>query len=135
MQYKLGDLAEAAKEGDVKKIEWCLARRVDVDEPDTTPEYGRTGLIWAARKGHKNAVELLIRNNANLAAVDNRKDSALIVAAFGGFLDVCQVLLEAGADKDYKGNCGRSAAEWASHQGHVDVANFVRSWSSVQFVA
>lgn len=130
-QYKRGDLAAAAKEGDVKKMEWCLARGAHIEELDNEPEYNRTALIWAARKGHKAAVEFLLSRNASLLAVDRRKDSALIVAAFGGYKDVCQVLLQAGADKSYKGNCGRSAAEWAANQGHAALVEFINSFSPV----
>lgn len=60
-------------------------------------------------------------------------DSALILAAFGGYKDVCQVLLAAGIDKNYKGNCGLSAAEWATSQGHNEVAKLIKNWVPVRF--
>lgn len=83
LQYKRGDITEAAKSGDVKKIDWCLAHGAYIDEADTSAEYARTALLWAARKGHKTAVEFLVQRKASLTAIDKRKGSFCVAELSG----------------------------------------------------
>ena len=50
---------------------------------------------WAARKGHKDVVELLLKNGADIHA---ENDYALRMAAWNGHKDIVELLLENGAD-------------------------------------
>ena len=38
--------------------------------PDTRDNYGLTGLIWAARKGHINIAEILLNSGAEVEGTD-----------------------------------------------------------------
>lgn len=45
---------------------------------------GNTALTWAAFKGSKSLVELLLQNGADINAVNDRKNSALILSIDSG---------------------------------------------------
>ena len=54
---------------------------------------GHTALHRAAQNGHTQVVECLIRLGSSAIAL-NDKSSPLILAAYGGFLENCRVLIE-----------------------------------------
>ena len=56
-------IRQAAWDGNIKAVKQHLAAGVDVDEKDL---YGETSLHYAADKGHKEIVELLIAKSADL---------------------------------------------------------------------
>src|SRR5262245_33057500 len=88
-----GPLQDAAKEGDLDKIEQLLAQGVNINE--------KTGLApalhYAIREGHVEAVELLITRGADVNATSTW-GTPLHLAASGGHADIARLLLERGAD-------------------------------------
>ena len=66
-------------------------------DPDAQDEHGRTSLMFAAEKGHKNIVKTLVRKTSlNVKSTEGR--TALMFAAENGHSKVVDILLEAGAE-------------------------------------
>jgi cytochrome c len=94
-------LHDAAKEGDVEKIEELLAQGADINESSALA----TPLHFAIQRGHAKAAELLIKRGANVNATSTW-GTPLHSAAAAGLIDIARLLLERGADvnANWKGN-------------------------------
>ena len=79
-----------------------------------------TPLMRAAHKGHKEIVELLIANSADVNAHSNNKFTALIFASETGRTEIAGMLLAAGADPDKETSQGWTALKKAAHKGHTE---------------
>ncbi|KAH7304528.1 hypothetical protein B0I35DRAFT_454657 [Stachybotrys elegans] len=81
-----------------------ISLRRNVSKKDS---YGRTPLFWAATRGHRDVVELLLDHGANINCKDRGKMTALHIAVTGGHKDVVTLLLDRSArleDKAYYGD-------------------------------
>ena len=88
-------LREAARRGDVERVEALLAEGVDVDAGN---RYRATALFFACDKGHLEVVRLLVANGASLDIQDTfYQMTASSRAMSNGHLDVARFLIEKGA--------------------------------------
>lgn len=62
-----------------------------------TDSYGRTPLFWAASRGYRDLVELLIDHGANINSRDRSNMTALYILIIGEHSDVVSLLLERSA--------------------------------------
>ena len=86
--------------------------RTAVNETDDVDE--RTPLHWAAKRGNKKLVLLLLEHGANVDQVDGELGwSALHFAAFGGHASVVRALISAGAKVSVLDKEQHNAAYWA----------------------
>ena len=53
--------------------------------------------------------------------------TALMVAAGMGKTDICQVLLDYGADTELRSYKGKTAADYAEESGHPELADLLKS--------
>jgi ankyrin repeat protein len=85
---------------------------------------GVAALPWAAFNGKKDMVELLLAWNANINAINDNGDTALMVAADCGTDrdDIAKLLLDKGADVTLKNNAGKTAEEIAVDMDKWDMA-------------
>jgi len=87
----------AAAVGNIEAVKQHLAAGTDVqDEGDWTP------LHHAAYNGHKEIVELLIANDADVNAKEIARQTPLHVAAYNGHKEIVELLIDAGADVNAK---------------------------------
>jgi outer membrane protein assembly factor BamB len=87
-------LFEAARAGDVARIEAALAQGADVN---ATSRYNVTALIFAASNGRLEAVRALVARGANVNAQDSfYRSSAAGMATSNGHVDVAVYLLQNG---------------------------------------
>jgi cytochrome c len=93
-------LHEAAKEGDLARIEQLLAQGADINERAGPA----TALHNAIQQGHAKAAELLIKRGADVNAT-SVLGTPVYFAASAGLADIVRLLLEHGADA----NVGRQA--------------------------
>ncbi|KAL2816638.1 hypothetical protein BDW59DRAFT_136665 [Aspergillus cavernicola] len=68
--------------------------------------YGRTPLFWAATRGHRDVVELLLDHGANINSKDRSKLTALHIAVTGEHKDVVSLLLDRSARIEDKASYG-----------------------------
>jgi outer membrane protein assembly factor BamB len=88
-------LREAARAGDVARIEALLAAGAPVDAP---AKYGQTPLYYAAEKGHLAAARLLVERGANVNAQDSFFGASVLeIALQGDHFELARHLLAHGA--------------------------------------
>ncbi|GAB6028256.1 hypothetical protein CHUAL_002439 [Chamberlinius hualienensis] len=144
-------LTLAACGGHVELALLLLERGANIEEVN---DEGYTALMEAAREGHEEMVALLLSQGADInAQTEETQETALTLASCGGFLEVADFLIKAGADIElgastplmeaaqegrlelvkYLINCGAvvnaatqtndSALTYACENGHTDVAD------------
>ena len=110
-----GDIHNAAKAGDLVKVKALLK-----DHPDLVfnkDNDGRSPLHWAANSGHKDVVELLLTNKAEVNAKDNDGRSPLHWAASIGHKDMAELLLTNRAEVNATNNKGFTPLHYATAGG------------------
>ncbi|KJH41867.1 ankyrin repeat protein, partial [Dictyocaulus viviparus] len=91
-------------------------------------QMGFTPLILAATGGHRDVVELLLNNGAQLEAQSERtKDTALSLACSGGRKDVVELLLSRGANKEHRNVSDYTPLSLAASGGYVEIVNMLLS--------
>lgn len=109
-------LIEAVKANDIKGAEELLLRKHDVDVRD---ENRRTALFFAAIQGNEDFVELLLRFNPKVGAVDKFGSSPLYYAAAANHVGVIEMLAEKNADLDQQNRQGLTPLMVAASEGHL----------------
>jgi ankyrin repeat protein len=114
-------LPEAVRESRSHDIEWLLANQLQRPQQatwhpndfekdliheaaKTKNKKGTTPLHVAANNGHKDVVQLLLVNGAEVNARDNKKMTPLHIAVINGHKEVIELLLTNGADANAKNN-------------------------------
>ena len=119
------DLIEACMKGDIKSVKQHLANGVKVNAKTgsgKTPN--RTAIMWAASRGKKEIVRLLIENGAEINSKDDWKGNTtrpegtegwteIIFAADSDHEEVVEILIEGGADVNIKSKSGITALSLA----------------------
>ena len=110
------DLINSAKLGDTRDVAQMVQRGASVDSTDIE---GNTLLMLAARDGHLDLVDFLIKQRAKLNARNSAGDTALRLAAFRGHLSVVQRLIAGGANVNMP---GWTPLAYAAYNGHTEIA-------------
>jgi serine protease inhibitor/ankyrin repeat protein len=140
-------LLEAAREGHRDVADFLLAHGAEVKTPQrrdellcfaakrgwtdvasrliaqgkTTDGYDRkalAGALWQAiTEGHADTVKLLIASGADTEVKDERGDTALHIAAFGGDNELAKLLLERDTEVDARNGAGDTPLHLAARQG------------------
>lgn len=88
------DLVEAAKNGDIVKVQVLIGRGADVN---TTVKYGWTPLLWAVVNGHTEIVKLLIESGADVNHKNELDWTALEYAKLNNHTEIVKLLKQHGA--------------------------------------
>lgn len=91
---RMGDFIFFAKKGDANKVRKLLARNPSRHYVDDKGEDGMTPLMYAAREGHADMVQILLDEGADVNKVCGKK-TALTMAEENGHSDVIDLLKEA----------------------------------------
>lgn len=120
---RLNDIQIAAVTGDDIGIKRLLDRNPDLVKTSTV--LGTTPLHFAASKGHKEIVALLLGRRAVIDARDLNGSTPLHTAAGDGFTEVVELLLKGGADLNAKDNQGRTPLHNSAQRRKPDVAELL----------
>ncbi|KAK7922107.1 hypothetical protein WMY93_009009 [Mugilogobius chulae] len=113
-------LTLAACGGHVELAALLIARGANLEEVN---DEGYTPLMEAAREGHEEMVALLLAQGANInAQTEETQETALTLACCGGFLEVADFLIKAGADIEL--GCSTPLME-AAQEGHLELVKYL----------
>ena len=116
-------IAAYRKKKDV--VDLLLARDAEVNRTGWTP------LHYAASVDARDIVALLLEHSAYIDAESPNRTTPLMMAARGGFADLCHQLIEAGADPTPLNDRGVSASDFARRANDVALSQ----WLDEQTVA
>jgi ankyrin repeat protein len=121
------ELIEACRSGDSTAVERLLKSGARVGCRDD--KYGGTPLHWAAFRGRRKVVAVLLREGAEVNTTNNDGRTPLMLAAGRGHDKVVQMLLDNGADATSVDTDGRAAVDYASLKGYRRVTRLMRSYA------
>ena len=93
--------------------------------PNIQTEYGSTALMFAARTGYQEGVEILLNAEANIYLRDSDGCTALHDAAQKGYLNIVELLLASGAQASVISDDGVTPLDLALDGGHDDVCQLL----------
>lgn len=110
----------AVERDSIGSVELLIGAGADVNLCNSE---GIAPLHWAAH-GRPEIAKLLIENRADVDAVESTYGKTpLIQAAKYGFVEIVEMLVQAGASTSIKDAEGLTALEWAEREGHVGVVD------------
>ncbi|XP_046340317.2 ankyrin repeat domain-containing protein 1-like isoform X15 [Haliotis rufescens] len=120
------DLYVAIKAGNLEEVKRILSRGVDVN---CRREWeSRTPVMEAAVRGHRDVVELLVSEGADVSLMDEDGNNTLHLACGGGDLETVKFVLSLHVvDIDARDKWGRTAAYLARIYGHTRVLDLLES--------
>ncbi|XP_071085792.1 ankyrin repeat domain-containing protein 50-like [Haliotis cracherodii] len=93
--------------------------RVDIN---SRGRYGRTPVMKAAEKGHKEVLDLLKSSGGDVTLKDDNGNNILHVACIGGHVEMVKFVLSQGlVDINSRGQYGRTPAMMAAGSRHIEV--------------
>jgi hypothetical protein len=119
-----GPIHEAARNGDVKKVELLLKEQPNLIS-SKEDKYGQTPLVIAAFNNRLDVAKLLLTKGADVQIQTNNGSTALHLAAAKGNLEMVKLLLEHKALINALDRDGWSPMHSALTYGHQDVADFL----------
>lgn len=115
----LDDLTQAVVNDRADEVKRLLARGMDANSVNAD---GEPMLCIAARNGSARTAQALIVAKANLEAANRYGDTAMMLAALKGHLDIVRMLEAAGAKLDAP---GWTPLIYAATGGHDDIVRFL----------
>ena len=114
---------EAAREGNIEAVKQHIAADTDVNAKDDALEW--TPLFMAAGKGHKEIVELLLANGAEVNAKGDGGVTPLHIAPLGSHKEVAELLIAKGADVNAKKDDGETPLHYAAFVSHKEIVELL----------
>jgi hypothetical protein len=119
-----GPIHEAARDGDIKKVELLLKGQPDLVASKDEP-YGQTALHIAAFNDRLDVAKALLADKADVNAKAKNGSTPLHLAAAKGSKDMVELLLANKADVNAVDNDGWTPMHSATTWGHPDIAELL----------
>ena len=116
------DICIASSTGNIRALDYIIKR--GESNINTKDKYGKTGMHYAAMKGHLYAVNLLICNGGDAQMKDKRGRTALHYACEEGHLEVVKCLVVFGGVNE-RDNEGRTPLHYAAANGKIAVVGYL----------
>ncbi|XP_067855198.1 ankyrin repeat and SOCS box protein 13-like [Heptranchias perlo] len=116
--YKWTDLHSEASRGNFERLQ-TLLRIAGADQINKNDYYGKSPLYWAAYKGKRACIELLLEHGAD-ANSRCKHGATPLHAVIGLFPDCALLLIQNGADVDLPDNWGVTPMYLAACSGQLD---------------
>lgn len=116
------DIIQAARFGDLQKLNACIESGISVDHADPA---GETALFHIIGSGSDKAFELLINNDANIQLRDNLGNTTLHKAVTYGRKGFVDVLLEGGVDINATNKVGATALHYAVRSADLNLVVYL----------
>ncbi|XP_071965620.1 uncharacterized protein [Antedon mediterranea] len=120
--YSERELHEAAKHGDLEKVESLVSKGVNVNAMD---EKDRIALHLAAGQGHDEVVLFLLDNDAKVDWPDKYGMNALLWAAWFGHHKVLDALSKANVTVKCENKLGLNILHCAAMRGNIEVMKYI----------
>ena len=121
----------AAKNNDILLLKKLMDNGFKSINCENEHDFNRTPLHKAAQNGHKNVVEYLISQGAEVNTTDKFGKTPLHFAtgeeSKDGELEIVKLLVETGAQIDKKDNFGMTPALIASIRGHENLVKYFKN--------
>jgi ankyrin repeat protein len=122
-------LWQAAYDGNLNTVKYCVEHGVNVnavDKPGAEGRRGFTALVIASRNGHLDVVQYLVEHGANVNDSDNgRQKSPLLAASWARHLDIVEYLLSKGANINAQAFNGFTPVNDAAAIGDFEVVKYL----------
>lgn len=106
----------------------CALERPQIDAKDPN---GFSPLHIATLYNQGALVRVLLGRGANARSANNWNDTPLHRAATQGYPEICQLLLEAGADPDFEDWRNKTPADYAKEEFKRPAMKIFREWRKV----
>jgi len=116
------DIIQAARFGDLQKLNDCIESGVPVDHADPT---GETALFHVIGGGSDKAFELLMNNDASIKVRDNLGNTTLHKAVTYGRREFADELLKGGVDINATNKVGATALHYAVRSADLDLVVYL----------
>lgn len=129
-QNRLGEtpLMLAAIQNQLPLAKVLISRGADVNREGWTP------LHYAASKGHRDMMRLLLENEAYIDSESSNGTTPLMMAAFSNSPLAVKLLLEEGADPTLVNHGGASALDIALSKENAQSAFYIRAFIEAWFI-
>jgi ankyrin repeat protein len=123
------DIDSIIRTGDVAQVESLLNQGFDINRPGWR---GGTALWWAALENRPDMVQFLVSKGAdvNKGARAYQFSTPLHVACRKGYIDIAQILLNAGADVNSRTTWNKTPLHRAMDGPHQEVVALLISWGA-----
>ncbi len=118
----------AAHNNQLELAKVLIQRGADVNKPGWTP------LHYAATRGHRDMIRLLLENDAYIDSESANGTTPLMMAAYYAPPLAVKLLLEEGADPTLVNHGGASALDLALSKEHQQSAYYLRAFTEAWFI-
>ncbi|MHA2178747.1 MAG: ankyrin repeat domain-containing protein, partial [Candidatus Thorarchaeota archaeon] len=115
-------LLEASEDGNQEDALQALKEGANVNVVDGR---GMMPIHWAALRGHKQIVQILLENKAKVNSTNTAEWTPIMHASFEGYAEIVKMLLDEGAEVNARTYVSGTALMFAAGKGHIEIVRLL----------